>query len=101
MGREEQVVLKLRQLVGAEQNLVPHHQWRLNLGVAMLGRVQIQHELAERAIEPRKLALQHGEAAARKFCGAFEIHHAERFADLEMLPWPSSGAPEPCRPCAA
>ena len=51
----------------------------------MLGGVQIEHELAERAFEPCKLALQHREARAGEFRGALEIHQAERLADLEML----------------
>ena len=69
-------------------HLVAHHQRRLHFGVAMLGRVQVEHELPERALQPRQLPVQHGEAAARQLGGALEIHHAERFADLEMLPRP-------------
>ena len=51
----------------------------------MLGGVQVEHELAERTLEPREVAGQHGEARAGELRGALEIHHAERFANLEML----------------
>ena len=54
----------------------------------MLGRVQVEHELAERAFEPGKLALQDREPAARHAGGPLEIHEAHRLADLEMLPCP-------------
>ena len=61
----------------------------------MLGRVQVEHELAERAFEPGKLALQHGETGARQFRGALEIHQAERLADLEMLLHPVRARRDP------
>ena len=51
----------------------------------MFGGVQVEHELAERAFQPRDLAGQHREARSREFCGALEIHLTESFADLEML----------------
>ena len=47
--------------------------------------MQIEHELPERALEPREPALQHDEARAGQFRGGLEIHLAERFAELEML----------------
>ena len=51
----------------------------------MLARVQVEHELLERPLEPRQRTLQHHEAGARQFCGRLEVHEAERLADLEML----------------
>ena len=53
--------------------------------IAMLARVQVEHELPERALEPRQTLLQHDEARARELRGGLEIHLAERFAELEML----------------
>ena len=51
----------------------------------MLAGVQVEHELADRALQPRQRALQHDEARAGQFRRRLEIHHAERFADVEML----------------
>jgi hypothetical protein len=54
--------------------VVAHQQRRLDFGIAVLGRVQVEHELAERAFQPGKLALEHGEARAGDLGGALEIH---------------------------
>ena len=63
-GRKVEVLGKLRQLTRSEHRLVANHQRHLHFLVAVLGGVQVEHELAERTLEPRKLALQNGEAAA-------------------------------------
>jgi hypothetical protein len=47
--------------------------------------VQVQHELAKRALKTCKRTGQNSKSRAGKLCGALEIHIAERFADLEML----------------
>ena len=52
----------------------------------MLGRVQVDHELAERPFEPRQRTLQDHEPRTRQFRRRLEVHLAERLADLEMLP---------------
>src|SRR2546429_6183639 len=51
----------------------------------MLSRVQIEHELRERALESCEPALQHHEARAGKLGGGLEIHLPERLAEVEML----------------
>ena len=52
----ELIILELRQLRRAEHHLVAHQDRRAHLGVAVLGRVQVEHELGERALEPREAA---------------------------------------------
>ncbi len=47
--------------------------------------MQIDHELAERPLEPRDLALGHDEARAGELGRRFEIHQAHGLAELEML----------------
>ena len=76
---------EFRQLRRAEHGLVAHEERRVDLGVAVLGRVQVEHELRQRPLQPRQRALQHNEARAGEFRGGLEIHQAERLADLEML----------------
>jgi hypothetical protein len=52
-ARLEQVLLELRQLPRAVQRRRLHEQRRPHLGVALLLRVQIQHELDQRPLEAR------------------------------------------------
>ena len=54
-----------------------HQQRRRDLGVAVLAGLQVEHELAERALQPRQLALQHHEARAAHPGGGLEVHQAQ------------------------
>ncbi len=47
--------------------------------------MQVEHELAKRALEPRERSFQDHESGAGEFRGGLEIHEAERLAKLEML----------------
>ncbi len=47
--------------------------------------MHIEHELPERAFHARQALLQHDKTRAGEFRRQFEIHHAERFAQIEML----------------
>src|SRR5262249_60093366 len=51
----------------------------------IFGRMHIEHELPERALESREATLQNHEARARQLRGGLEIHLPERFAEIEML----------------
>ena len=51
----------------------------------LLACVHIEHELAERALEPRQTLLQDNKARAGEFRRKLEIHLSERFAQIEML----------------
>ena len=64
MRREELIFSKLRQLRSAEHGVVAHEQWRVDLGIAVLARMQVEHELGERAFETRQRSLQDDEACA-------------------------------------
>ena len=56
------------------------------LRVAVLARVQVEHELAERPLQPRERAAQDGEARAGHACAAASKSiMPERLAELEML----------------
>src|SRR5215210_1631396 len=45
----ELILFEFRQLPSAEHHVVAHQQRRRHLRVAVLGRMQVEHELAERA----------------------------------------------------
>ena len=51
----------------------------------LLACVHIEHELAERALEPRQTLLQDNKAGAGEFGRKLEIHLSERFAQIEVL----------------
>ena len=74
----ELVVRELRQLRRAEHRLVAHQERRRHLRVAVLARVQVEHELPERPLQPGELALEHHEARAGHPGGGLEIHQAAR-----------------------
>ena len=92
-GTPELVLVEFRQLPRPKHHLVAHQQRRRHLRVAVLGRVQVEHELAERAFEARELAAQHHEARARELRGGFEIHQAH-------APRRARNAPSARRSCA-
>ena len=86
LQRRELIICKFRQLRRAEHRLVAHQQRRRDFGVVVrLAGVHIEHELPERAFEPRQAFLQNNKARAGELGRGLEIHLAERFAKLEML----------------
>jgi hypothetical protein len=84
-ARGELVVVEFRQLRGAEHDLVAHEQRRIDLGIAMFVHMQIEHELADGALQPRNLSLEHHEARAGKPARRLEIHALKSLAEIEML----------------
>ena len=79
------VVLHLRQLAGADHRGGVHHEGREHLGVALALGVQVEHILDERALEPRALAQEDGEARARELDAAREVEDAEPFAQGDVV----------------
>ncbi len=73
----ELVVAKFRQLSGAEHGRVLDQQRRIDFGIAVCGRVQVEHELPDRALQPRQSLLQYDKARARELGGRREIHEAQ------------------------
>ena len=57
---------------------------RLDLAIAVLARVQIEHEVDQRAREPRAAAEQHRKPRARHARRALEVENAERRAELPV-----------------
>jgi hypothetical protein len=81
----EQVFLELRQLAGAMQAGGVDQVGGIDLGVAVLGGVRIQHELGERAVQAGQAALEQREARAGNLGGGGEIELAERLADIGVI----------------
>ena len=84
-GDPEHVVLELRQLAGAFEDLAVDDVGRPALGVAVLAGLHVEHELGERAVQPRDRAAQEREARARELGAGVEVH-AERRAEVDVVP---------------
>ena len=58
---------------------------RIDLAIAVLAGLQIEHELAKRPFQAGELSLQDDETCARQLGRGLEVHQAQRLAELEML----------------
>ena len=84
LGVVVQVLAELRQVARADEALAPHHVRRVDLDVAVLLRVQVEHVRDERALQPRAPALEHVEARARDLHAALEVDDAELRAEVPV-----------------
>ena len=83
-GDLEEVRFELRQIAGSGQRRAVRHERRLDLGVAVLRGVQVEHEVDQRAREARACADQHGEPGARDLRAALEVDDAERRPEIPV-----------------
>ena len=84
IGAAEEVLGKLGQLAGAEERLGVDHERRQHFFVAVLLRVQVEHEADERPLQPRPRAHVDRKPRPAQLGRAFEVENAERFADLPV-----------------
>ena len=82
----EQIFLELRQLARAEQRVLVDEIRHVSLGVAVLLRMHVEHELDQRAVKPGDSAVQNDESAAGELRSRLEIEHAERPAEVGVVP---------------
>jgi hypothetical protein len=85
VGGAEEVLAELRQLTGPVERLAAHKVGRNDLLIAVLFRVQVDHELRQRPVQARQGALQDREARARHAACRLELKAAKGLAELEML----------------
>src|SRR5439155_24111762 len=62
LARLEEPLRELRELAGPEHGLRAHEMRQPELRVSVLARVQVEHELSERALEVRQRPPEDGEA---------------------------------------
>src|SRR6185503_9836665 len=62
-----------------------HHVRRVDLGIAVLAGVHLEHELRDGTVQTRDLAAHHHEAAAGHLGASGEVEPAERLADVHMI----------------
>ena len=85
LDRREHLLLELRQLRGPDQRLGVHDVGRVALGVAVLARVGVEHELRQRAMQRCERAAQEREACAGELRGGREVEQAERLAEVDVV----------------
>src|SRR5439155_15605623 len=83
-GNLEQIGLELRQIAGAEQRGAVDEKRRLDLLIAMLARVEIEHEIDKRVGEAGARAGEDREACAGKARPALEGDDPERGAEVAV-----------------
>ena len=84
-GGAEQLVAELGQLAGTDQRAVADQHRRAHLGIAELGAVQIDHEIAQRAFQPGQRAAQQHEPRAGELRRRGKIHLPQPLAYLHMV----------------
>ncbi len=80
----EQILLELGKLAGAEQAGGVDQERRQHLGVAVLARVDIQHEVDERPLQLRAHAPVDGKSRAGDFGGTLQVQDAQLRAQVPM-----------------
>src|SRR5207244_1241051 len=78
------VILEFRDLAGTLHRLALHDEWRLDLDVAVLARVHVEHEIDQPARQPGAEADQDGKARARHLGPTLQVEDAEGRADLPV-----------------
>ena len=81
----EQVFLELRQLASALQRRRLHQVRRIGFFVAVLGGVQVDHELRQRAVHAGDGATQQGKARAGELGGGFKVQPAMLLAQGDVI----------------
>ena len=82
--RGKQVALELGQLAGALERIGVDGIGHIALGVAMLLRLHVQHELRQRPVQARQRPLHDREARARELDAHVKVQ-AQRRADIDMV----------------
>src|SRR5262249_1415018 len=81
------IIAKFPELTSAKHHAIEHQERRRDFRVTVLARMDVEHELRQRAFKPGEATLQNHKPRARQFRGDLEVHLAERFPKLEMLLW--------------
>ena len=85
IGRAEKVIGKFGQLARAEHGFIAHQERRADLGIVMLGRMHIKHELRERTLQTGQRAFQGDKTRTGQFGRLFEIHLAKPLAQINVI----------------
>src|SRR4029434_1735145 len=85
LRHREHLRFELRQLCRADQRLRVDDIGCVALDIAMLARLDVEHELGERAMETREIAAEITEARTRELGRRREVEQAQPFAEVRMI----------------
>ena len=85
VGGFEQFGLELRQVARAIGRRLAHQKGHVDLLIAELLGVQVEHEARHRPFQAGQDAGKHDEARAGEPGGRLEVHQPETFTELEVL----------------
>jgi hypothetical protein len=80
-----QIFLEFRQLAGALHAVAVDDDRDVAFQIAMLGGMQVDHELTERAMQMGQLTTKHGETRTRQLGAGIAIEPAMTFAQLDVI----------------
>ena len=83
--RMKEVRGEFRQLASAEQGVVAHQGGRVDLRIAMLGGVEIEHEGRQRPFHPSQGAREQNKPRPGHLRRGVEIHTSQAFSYLHMI----------------
>jgi hypothetical protein len=83
----EQILLELRQVARPAQRLRVDQKRRLHLGVAMLARVQVEHEVDQAPRHACAGTHQHREPGARHLRCTLEVENPKGRSKIPVRPW--------------
>src|SRR5690625_4380047 len=58
----------------------------VELGVAVLAAVHIEHELDQGAVQPGNVTTEYGEACAGEVCSSDTVHATDGLTQLDVIP---------------
>src|SRR3954447_6601113 len=81
----EEVLLKLRQLIGAKQSIAIDDVRGQGFGISMFARVDIEHEVDQRALEPCSGAVKDCKSRGGNLSSTLKVENSQRLAKVHVI----------------
>src|SRR6185369_11010875 len=83
----EKIRFKLRQLRRPKKRSTIDDERRQSFKITVLARLHFQHEVDQRAFEPRTGAVENRETCGGNFCRSFKIEYSQRRTEIDVVLW--------------
>src|SRR5687767_10812809 len=81
----KKLLLEFRKLTRAEQRVAIDDEGRQSFRIAMLRRVQVEHEIDQGAFQSRTYAVEDREPRAGNLGGALQVENAQRRSQIDVI----------------
>src|SRR5687767_9341951 len=81
----EKVLFELRKLTGAKQRVAIDDGGRQSFRIAILSRVQVEHEIDQRTFQSRAGAVEDCEPRPGNFSRALQVENAQRRPQIDVV----------------